>query len=68
MPAVTERRSLADQLAEYEAKHAFVRTITLPVEDRLKLMPGVKWSSGYRWFRSTNVICLEKCRTLRGAT
>ncbi len=55
-------------LAEYEAEHAFAREITLPVEDRAKYMPGARWDGGYRWFRSPNVVALEKCRLLKTKT
>ena len=39
---------------------------TLPEEDRQLYMPNAPWHGGYRWFRSPNVICLEKCRLLKG--
>jgi hypothetical protein len=57
-------------LAEYEAEYVFVRQVSLPVEDRLKYMPlpGPSWQDGgYRWFRSPNVVCLEKYRRLKAA-
>ena len=56
-------------LAEYEAEHVFARQVSLPVEDRLKYMPRQRtWQDGgYRWFRSPNVICLEKYRRLKTA-
>jgi hypothetical protein len=59
------KTSIAEALAQYEAEHDFARQITLPVEDRGKYMREVKWESGYRWFRSPNVVCLEKYRFLR---
>jgi hypothetical protein len=58
-------KTLAEALDDYEAKHEFARKISLPVEDRAKFMPLAKWESGYRWFRSPNVICLEKVRWLK---
>jgi hypothetical protein len=61
------KTSIAEALAQYEAEHDFARQITLPVEDRVKYMSEVKWESGYRWFRSLNVVCLEKYRFLRAA-
>jgi len=39
--------------------------LLLPVEDQLRLMPGARWQGGYRWFRSANIICLEKIRLLK---
>ena len=62
---LTDRKSIVDELAEYEAKHAFARQITMPVEDRARFMPGARWEGGYRWFRSPKVVCLEKYRLLR---
>jgi hypothetical protein len=50
-------------LAEYEAAHEFARQVTLPFEDRARYMPRVTWQGGYRWFRSPNVVCLEKIST-----
>jgi hypothetical protein len=58
-------KTLKEALAEYEAKHDFARQITLPVEDWARYMPRVRWDGGYRWFRSPNVVCLEKYRLLR---
>jgi hypothetical protein len=61
-------KRIADALAAYEAEHDFARRILLPVEDRPKYMPRVKWEGGsYRWFRSPNVVCLEKYRLLKAA-
>ena len=37
------------------------RTFTFPEEDR-SLFTTATWNGGYRWFRSPNVICLEKYR------
>ena len=59
------KKSITDELAEYEANHAFARQITMPVEDWARYMPTAKWEGGYRWFRSPNVVCLEKYRMLR---
>jgi hypothetical protein len=60
-------KRITEALAEYEAEHEFARQVSLPVEDRAKYMPQVKWSGEYRWFRGENIICLEKCRRLRAA-
>ena len=48
-------------------RYEFARLVTLPVEDRAKYMPQVKWSGEYRWFRSPNIVCLEKYRRLKVA-
>jgi hypothetical protein len=63
-----DAKKIADALAEYEAEHEFARSVTLPVEDRAKYMPQAKWEGGYRWFRSPNVVCLEKARRLKAAS
>jgi hypothetical protein len=60
-------KKLAAALAEYEAENEFVRQVLLPVEDRIRYMPQAKWEGGYRWFRSPNVVCLEKYRRLKAA-
>jgi hypothetical protein len=60
-------KKLAAALAEYEAKYVFARQVVLPVEDRIRYMPQAKWEGGYRWFRSPNVVCLEKYRRLKAA-
>jgi hypothetical protein len=63
----TDRR-IADALAEYEAKYETVRRMSLPVEDKLPYMQRIiRDTDGYRWFRSPNVICLEKYRRLKAA-
>ena len=56
---------LSAVLAKYESEHALERRFLLPVEDQLRLMPGAPWQGGYRWFRSANIICLEKIRLLK---
>jgi hypothetical protein len=55
---------ISEALAEYEEEHEFARSILLPEEDRRILSP-IPWQGGYRWFRSPNVICLEKARRLK---
>jgi hypothetical protein len=41
----------------------FLRRLVLPEEDRARY--GIPWSGGYRWFRSPNVIPLERGRPRR---
>jgi hypothetical protein len=56
-------KPISQALEEYEAEHEFARCYTLPVEDR---PPGpADQVSGYRWFRSPNIVCLEKYRILK---
>ena len=56
--------SISTAIAEYEEEHAFARQLFLPEEERAKYTT-VKWNGGYRWFRSPNVVCLEKYRRLK---
>ncbi|MGY4289611.1 hypothetical protein ACVWXO_008877 [Bradyrhizobium sp. LM2.7] len=56
--------SLKEQLAEFEADHSFLRQLVIPEEDRT-LYTSAKWDGEYRWFRSPNVVCLEKVRLLK---
>jgi hypothetical protein len=51
------------ELAEVENKEeTFWQKLTLPEEDRDRTMPRV---GGYRWFRSANVIPIERYRRRR---
>jgi len=59
--------TIADGIARYEQEHALARQLTLPEEDRAKYT-SAKWEGGYRWFRSPNVICLEKYRRLNSVS
>ena len=42
---------------------AFLRTITFPEEDRAQ-WTTVPWRGEYRWFRSPNIVPLERFRVL----
>jgi hypothetical protein len=44
-----------------EEDEKLMRTLTPPEEDRY-LFTHEQWSSGYRWFRTLNVVCLEHYR------
>jgi hypothetical protein len=57
--------NVGDAIARYDEQHAFAREIILPEEDRRLLFPTIPWTGGYRWFRSPNIVCLEKYRRLR---
>jgi hypothetical protein len=48
-----------------EEDEAFLRQLVLPEEDRRRRFPASVWTGGYRWFRSPNVLCLEKYQHLR---
>jgi hypothetical protein len=50
----------------HEDEHEFLRQFVIPEEDRAKYT-SMKWSGEYRWFRSPNVVCLEKVRRLKAA-
>jgi hypothetical protein len=57
--------TLTQRLAAYEARpeNVFARVIMLAEEDRVT--PKAHWNeAGYRWFKSPNVIDLEKVRRL----
>jgi hypothetical protein len=41
-------------------EEAFWQKLVLPQEDRLRF--GAEWKGGYRWFRSSNIVCLEHYR------
>jgi hypothetical protein len=58
---------LAEQIARYGEAHAFARQVVLPEEERRRLFPADPPTSGYRWFRSPNVVCLEKYRHLKNS-
>jgi hypothetical protein len=58
--------TLEQALQAYEADHAFLRQFVIPEEDRC-LFTTVKWSGEYRWFRSPNVVALEKVRAIKQA-
>jgi hypothetical protein len=60
-------RTLKEQLDRFEADHEFLRQLTIPEEDR-RLYTSAKWDGEYRWFRSPNVVCLEKARRLKNGT
>jgi hypothetical protein len=51
----------ARQLEE-DDDEAFMRSLTRCEEDRRRLYPSTPWDGGFRWFRSPNVIPLEKFR------
>jgi hypothetical protein len=56
--------TFSEALARFEDEHEYARQILLPEEDRLALT-RLPWQGGYRWFRSANVVCLEKARRLK---
>jgi hypothetical protein len=54
----------ADSRRNGDEAEAFLRQWTIPEEDRA-LFTTAKWHGEYRWFRSPNVVCLEKYRRLK---
>jgi hypothetical protein len=46
---------------------SFLREWTIPEEDRAKYTTQ-PWAGEYRWFRSPNVICLERYQRRGGGT
>jgi hypothetical protein len=69
-----EERSLeGNQMAQSqtvneEDDESFLRQIVQPEEDRRRLHPTTSWMGGYRWFRASNVVCLEQWRRKRVQT
>jgi hypothetical protein len=55
------------QALKEEDDEAFLRRLIFPEEDR-HVFTTTPWGGGYRWFRSPNVICLEKVRRLKAAS
>ena len=55
--------TIQEAIAQYDEKHSFAQQLTIPEEDRAKYT-SAKWAGGFRWFRSRNVVCLEKYRLL----
>jgi hypothetical protein len=42
----------------------FLRRLIMCEEDRRRLFPASTWTGGYRWFRSVNVVPIERYRRL----
>jgi hypothetical protein len=55
------------QALKQDEDEAFLHRLIFPEEDR-HLFTTTPWAGGYRWFRSPNVVCLEKVRRLKAAT
>ena len=56
--------SILELVQRYDDQHAFLRQFVVPEEDR-HWFTSVKWAGEYRWFRSPNVVCIEKARLVR---
>jgi len=56
--------SILQCIKHYDGEHAFLRQFVVPEEDR-HLFTSLKWAGEYRWFRSPNVVCIEKARLVR---
>jgi hypothetical protein len=57
---------MASEDAQRDAGEAFLRAWTIPEEDRPKYT-SQPWSGEYRWFRASNILCLEQHRRARRA-
>ena len=44
---------------------AFMRSLIRLEEDRRRLYPTIPWGGGFRWFRSPNVVPIERYRQPR---
>ena len=44
---------------------AFMRSLIRPEEDRRRRYPTIPWEGGFRWFRSPNVVPIERYRQAR---
>ncbi len=51
---------MTTQQAEDDDGEAFMRSVTWFWEDLLSRHPGFIWRGEYRWFRSPNVIPIER--------
>ena len=61
-----ERTMVAErEIREAEDDEALLRSLIRPEEDRRRLHPELPWLGGYRWFRSANVIPMERYRERR---
>jgi hypothetical protein len=49
-----------------EADETMLRTL-IPAEEDRHLFTKERWSTGFRWFRAANVVCLEHYRPLSPA-
>lgn len=56
--------STPQTVADRESDEAFLRSMTFPEEDR-RMFTAAPWSGGFRWFRSPNVIPLERYKVPR---
>ena len=46
---------------DWDEDEAFLRRLIFPEEER-HLFTTTPWCGGYRWFRTPNIVCLEKYR------
>jgi hypothetical protein len=56
--------NIRELLERYDEEHAFLRQFVIPEEDR-QAFTSAKWAGEYRWFRSPNIVCLEKARLVK---
>jgi hypothetical protein len=53
---------IGERIKRYDKRYSFLRQYSLPEED---VPVQYRKAGGYRWFRSANVVCLEKARLER---
>ena len=56
--------TILKRIQRFDEERAFLRRVMIPEEDRHRFT-SVKWSGEYRWFKSDNVVCLEKARAVK---
>jgi hypothetical protein len=47
-----------------EDDEVFLRTVVFPEEER-RLFTTTPWGGGFRWFRSANIVPIEKYREMK---
>jgi hypothetical protein len=55
--------STSESAADRETDEVFLRSVTFPEEDR-HLFTAAPWRGEFRWFRSPNVVPLERYKRL----
>jgi len=53
--------NVLNRVQRYDDERKWLRQFVIPEEDR-HLFTSANWAGEYRWFRSPNIICLEKVR------
>jgi len=56
--------SFLERIRRYDEEQAWLRQFVIPEEDRPRFT-SMPWRGEYRWFRTDNVVCLEKARAVK---